>query len=484
MSDLKTLFDSIFTASASLATAPILALGVGLLLLLLCDIVTPLRPARGLAFVGTLVVAAILQARVLFANSAPGLVLDGTFLADPTTALFGLSFLVGSLLAWLYASGYYDEERVLATEHDVLFLAAPAGMILMVGAADLLVFFVGLELLSLPLYALAAFRRSRADSVEAGLKYFLLGAFSSAMFLFGSALLYTAAGSLSLSAIAEHGLASRTALAGIALVTSGVFFKASIFPFHMWVPDVYQGSPTPVTALMATGTKAAIFGFLVVQLMPLLPPSAAPMIAVLAIVTMFLGNFGALVQSNVKRMLAYSGVAHAGTLLLVVPGFLAGADPAAASRAALFYLIAYLFTGTGAFGLLALLEADGERFTSLDSLKGLAKRRPAIAAAMTLFLLSLGGIPATGGFLGKWFVFSVLVEAGWTGTAILGVLFSVVALGYYLRVIVAMYMEEALEGEAAPTTNRTGATAATAVCVVGVLATGLLPALLLGPLGS
>jgi NADH-quinone oxidoreductase subunit N len=481
--DLQQLFQPLTDPNASVACAPILALGVGVLLFLLCDMIDALRPARALAFVGTLVVALFYELRILGMEEVPGAVLDGTLVANRTTALFGCLFLLGTLLAWTYSLGYYRQSKPFKPEHDALMLTAPAGMMLMVGANDLIVFFIGLELLSLPLYALAAFRRARAASVEAGLKYFLLGAFSSAVLLYGSALLYTSAGTVSLPGLVAADLDSRLALAGLALVAASLFFKVSVFPFHLWVPDVYQGSPTPVTALMATGTKAAAFGFLVVQVMPLLPAQGAAIVAVLALVTMALGNLGALVQEDLKRMLAYSGIAHAGTLLLVLAGGMAGADGASASRAVLYYMGAYLFTATGAFGLIGLLEADGERFTRLASLRGLARSRPGVAAALSLFMLSLGGIPATGGFLGKWFAFSVLVEADMIGTAILGALLSVVALGYYLRVIVVLYMQPADEGQAAPTTTRFAtAGLATLVCAVFVLLTGLLPGLFLGPL--
>jgi NADH-quinone oxidoreductase subunit N len=289
--------------------------------------------------------------------------------------------------------------------------------------------------------------------------------------------LYVAAGSLDLGELAaavEAGL-SPLGYAGVALIAASLFFKLSIFPLHLWVPDVYQGSPTPVTVLMATGTKAAAVAFLL-QFSALLPPGSATLVGTLAVLTMAAGNLGALVQGDVKRMLAYSGVAHAGTVLLAVAAARAdGALGEAATRAALYYMAAYVFTAGGAFGVLSWLEADGEHFTRLDNLKGLAGRRPALAAALALFLLSLGGIPATGGFLGKWFVFAAAVNAGLVTLAVLGVLLSVVALGYYLRVIVAMYMEPAPEGVAPPTAQRDTATFATAFCAAMVVLLGVLP---------
>lgn len=481
--NLEQLYAGIFTEAASIATAPLLALGVGILLFLLCDIVGPLRSAKKFAFLATIGVALATQVRILMMDQAPGAVLDGTFSATPATAMLGCVFLMGALLAWAYGQGYYIESAPFKAEHDALILSSTAGMLLMVGATDWIVFFVGLELLSIPLYALAAFKRSNRASVEAGVKYFLLGAFSSGLFLYGASLYYVSTGSLSLGALAGEAATAPMTLAGLALISASLFFKVSVFPFHMWVPDVYQGSPTPVTALMATGTKAAAFGFLVIQLMPILPASAASQVGVLALITMALGNLGALVQPDLKRMLSYSGIAHAGALLLIVAGGLASGDTEGPTQAVVFYMVAYLFSAMGAFGILSLLEADGSQFTKLKSLRGLSQSRPALAAALALFMLSLGGIPATGGFLGKYFAFMVLVQADMIGIAMLGALMSVIALGYYLRVIVALYMQSADEGQEAPTTTRPlSAGLATVICAVFVLLTGLLPGLFLGPL--
>ncbi len=476
-------FDALLEPAARSATAPLLSLAVGVVLLLICEVLDVLRPARAIAFCGSILAALVFELRLLSLDDPPNAVLYGTYVASRTTALFGVLFLLGTLLAWIYSVGYYTTSKTFKGEHDALMLSAPIGMMLMVGAGDLIVFFVGLELLSIPLYALAAFLRSRAESVEAGLKYFLLGSFSTALFLFGGALLYFAGGTLSipdiLGAIGESNLGTL----GIALVAASLFFKASVFPFHIWVPDVYQGSPTPVTALMATGTKAAAFGFILTQATPLFPERAAFFVAILALITMALGNLGALVQEDLKRMLAYSGIAHAGTVLLVVAAQMAGADEPSTLRAALYYLGAYLFTAMGAFGLIALLEADGTRFTRIEALRGLARSRPFAASAMTLFLLSLGGIPATGGFLGKWFVFATLVRAEMIAVAVLGALLSVVALAYYLRVVVVMWMQPAPEDQALPTTTRPlTAGLATLACGILVLATGLFPSLFLAPL--
>ena len=470
------------------ATASIFAIGVGVLLLLLCDIISAAKALKAPVFIATILIALGFQLRILGMEAVPGIVLDGTFVANRMTALWGVLFCLGTLFTYVYSIGYYDARDLpFKAEHDALLLSAPAGMMLMVGAGDLIVFFVGLELLSIPLYALAAFQRSRARSVEAGLKYFLLGSFSSALFLYGAALLYAATGTVAVvgeNSLISHALAGDLGgimgVAGSGLVASSLFFKISAFPFHLWAPDVYEGSPTPVTALMATGTKAAALGVLV-NLTHLFPASAAQSIAWLALITMAIGNLCALVQTNLKRMLAYSGIAHAGTVLLIIAGGLAGAQEETAQRAALFYMGAYLFTAMGAFGILSVLEADGQRYLTLDGLRGLARSRPGLAAALTLFMLSLGGIPATGGFLGKWLVFSTLVEAKLYGIAVLGALLSVVALGYYLRILVTLYMQPQDESIAPPMAARPlTAGAATVACAVGVLAMGILPGWFLG----
>ena len=476
------LLNTLFDRAAMTALGPMLALSIGALLLLLCGIVTVPAIVRCVVVVATLAVSAAMQVRMLMASEMPGAVLDGTFVADRATAVWGLIFVAVTALAWAYSRHYYAEDKPFQNEHDVLMLVTAVGMSLMAGAQDLIVFFIGLELLSIPLYALAAFRRNRTTSVEAGLKYFLLGAFAAAFFLYGAALLYTSTGTLSIAKLSQAPLASRLAesplaLVGMALIVASLFFKVSVFPFHIWVPDVYEGSPTPVTGLMATGTKAAAFAF-VLNAVVLLPHASAPSVAWIAVLTMAAGNFGALAQTDFKRMLAYSGVAHAGTLLLAVAGAVAGDSQAhGALQASLFYMAAYVATAGGAFGLIALLEQEGEHMTSVDSLRGLGRRRPYVASALTLFMLSLGGIPATGGFLGKYLVFAVAVRAHMVPMAVLGVLLSVIALGYYLRIIVAMWMQPPLADAPQPSTHAlvVPAAIATTVCAVLVLALGVLP---------
>ena len=474
--------------------APLFCITAGIVLALLAEIIPGLRPARPVAFLGCLVCAFFCEWRILVDEevlTAGGTIFQGTFSADATSAVWGMLFCLSAAIAWAYSQRYYVLEAPHKPAHDVLMLCSTLGMMLMAGSQDLLTFFVGLELLSVPLYALAAFRRVRTDSVEAGLRYFLLGAFAAGLFLYGTALLYTATGTVSLAGLAAAELGTPMPLVGLALISAALFFKVSVFPFHFWVPDVYQGSPTPVTTFLATGTKAAGFAFLL-NVTLLLPTSALTSIAVIAVVTMAIGNLGALVQSDLKRLLGYSAVAHAGTLLLIVAAILASTPPAGEPvtaalltpggpmTAALYYMAAYVFTAGGAFGILAWLEADGEHFTKLDAIRGLGQRRPGMAAALSVFMLSLGGFPATGGFLGKYFVFSSTLRADLVGISVVGILLSVVALGYYLRVVLNMWMQPEPEGQAPPQARRPAASLATGVCVVMVLILGLAPGWFLG----
>lgn len=464
----------------------LIAVALGIVLLLLAEILPGAGKLRPVIFVATLVIAFLGEVQLL--DAPVGAVLDGSFMATKSTAAWGMVFLCATAIAWVFGRGYYSLEKPFQGEHDVLMLSSLLGMLLMAGSGDLLSFFIGLELLSVPLYALCGFRRARNSSVESGLKYFLLGAFGSALFLYGAALVYAGTGTISLTALAATGASDSLSLIGLALIAAALLFKAGVFPFHFWIPDVYQGAPTPVTTFMAIGTKAAAFAFLL-NIAFLLPAGAASSLSIIALVTIAVGNLGALVSRDLKRMLALSGVAHAGILLLVVVSYLSsdGLDPAEklrlAQEAAIYYMAAYVFSAGGAFGLLALLESKGDEPTTLDSIKGLGARRPGIAAAMAVFMLSLGGIPATGGFLGKYFVFSTLVvQADMVGVALIAILLSVIALGYYLRVIIAMWMEPETDDAAQLSEPKRFGGAAAAVCVAMVLLLGMLPQLFLGML--
>jgi NADH-quinone oxidoreductase subunit N len=339
---------------------------------------------------------------------------------------------------------------------------------------------VALEIMSIALYGLAGIQRSRMDSQESALKYFITGAFSSAFFLYGIALIYGVTGSTSLSKIARS-LAtlgpdsSALAVLGTGFLIVGFGFKIAAVPFHMWAPDVYEGAPTTVTAFMSAGVKAAAFGALLrvfAQGLGSLAPQWKPLLAVLAVVTIVGGNLGALAQTNVKRMLAYSSVAHAGYLLTAIV-----AAPAVATEAILFYLVAYAAVNLGGFGAFAALAHEGREPLSLSDVAGLGERRPALAAALTVFLISLTGVPVSAGFVGKFYLFNAAVSSGSVGItlAIVGGLMSAVSAFYYLRVVVAMYMREPLAddtwGRITP-----GSALAIAISLLVVLGLGVYPA--------
>ena len=403
--------------------------------------------------------------------------LGGALAADGLSGAFSVLLIVAAMLSVLVAMDYLRREGLDHAEYYVLILFATVGALSMAAAADLIVIFIGLEVLSISLYVLSAFARADAASREAGLKYLLLGAFASAFLLYGIAMLYGATGT---TRLAEMGLSLRLAgsvtdpllWAGIGLLAVGLGFKLALVPFHAWAPDVYQGAPTSVTAFMSVTSKVAAFAALVrvllVVLGPVLPLTST-ILAVLAVLSMTVGNVLALVQEDAKRLLAYSSIAQAGYVLVAV---VAGSELGAS--AVLFYLLGYTFTNLGAFAVLIAWGRQGESRIPLTDLAGLGFRQPWMAAALTFFLLSLTGIPLTAGFVGKLHLFGAAVEAGWVWLAIVAVLNSVVSAFYYLHVVVVMYMREpALPAKA----ERPGwaLSLALGVCVVGVLALGLVP---------
>jgi NADH-quinone oxidoreductase subunit N len=349
----------------------------------------------------------------------------------------------------LLSLGYLERERLLAPEYYSLVLFAAAGMMFLAGAEDLIVLFLGLEVMSISVYVLAGFNRASIFSAEAALKYFLIGAFASAFLLYGIALLWGATGSTSLAAIGQRlagpGLPLLARL-GLALLLIGMGFKIAAVPFHMWAPDVYDGSPTPITGFMATGVKAAAFLALARVLaegFPHVTASWQPAIAGLAIASMVLGNLVALAQRSLKRMLAYSSIAHAGYLLAALwPGTQLGLS------ATLIYLAAYVLTSLAAFGILAVLGRDGERDVSLDSIAGLARQRPWLAFGLSICMLSLLGFPGTFGFVGKWAILAGLVQQQQLALSVVLVVTTLLSAGYYLPVVMAAYMREPLAVDA------------------------------------
>jgi NADH-quinone oxidoreductase subunit N len=390
----------------------------------------------------------------------------------------GLLVLGCAVAAVLLSIPYLEREGMVAPEYYPLILFATAGMQAMVGAADLVVFFLGLETMSVAVYVLAGYDRRSAFSAEAALKYFLVGAFASAFLLYGIALLYGAAGSTNLAFIgAQFAVGRLTLMAGIglALLLVGFGFKVSAVPFHMWAPDVYDGAPTPVTTFMATAVKGAAFlalGRVLYVAFPSVAESWRPAVATLAILTMVVGNLVALAQRSLKRMLAYSAVAHAGYLLVAVDAF-SGSAPGAIW----FYLLAYGVTTIASFGFLALLGRDGERDVTLDQIAGLAAERPWMAFGLAVTMLSLLGFPGTVGFIGKWNILMTSVGIGDHVLPVILVLTSVVSAGYYLPVIMAMYMRPAPPAGDYRALRAGWVTGGVlTACVLIILALGIVPA--------
>jgi NADH-quinone oxidoreductase subunit N len=406
-------------------------------------------------------------------------VLAGSVAVDRFGVVVRLVLLGVAALALVYGFHYFERSGEARAELYPLLLFATAGMTLIAVAADLIVVFLALEVLSLSLYVLTGFS-ARLGSVEGAMKYFLLGAFSSAFFLFGVALAYGATGSTGLAGIARA-LSGRTdglalALAAMGFLAVGFAFKVSAVPFHMWTPDVYQGAPTAVTAFMSAATKVAAFAALMRVFNVALQPLSwdwRPIVWALAAVSVVVGSVLAIAQTDVKRLLAYSSVAHAGFVLtgLVATG-------ATGISAALYYLVAYALTIVGAFGTVMLVSSRGERNTSLSSYAGLGRRSPALAGLLTIFLLSLTGIPPTAGFVAKVAVFRAAVEAGAWPLVLIGVVASVVAAFFYLRVIVLMFMQEP-EGEA-ETDETLLPRLAVGVPAAAVLVLGVFPGLVVG----
>ena len=456
--------------------APAAVLAVTGFILMLLDLVPPRHRREHMAFVGLAGVAVALVATVLlWSSDAKGF--QGMVVLD-NFALF-LTLVIGYAtgLVLLLSIDYVQRRGMESGEFYILVLFAATGMVIMAGANDLIVVFLGLETMSLALYVLAGIFRTRMEAGEASMKYFLLGAFASGFFLYGIALIYGATGSTNLNrigaAVATGAGRDPLLLIGFGLLLVGFGFKISAVPFHMWTADVYEGAPTSVTAFIATGSKAAAFAALVRVLLEALRPLQGEwswLFWGLAVLSMTLGNVVAIAQQNLKRMLAYSSIAHVGYMLV---GIVAGGS--LGNGAVLFYLLVYTFTTAGAFGLILLLERGGEEAVSVGDTAGLAARHPLAALVLSVFLLSLVGIPPTAGFVGKFYLFGAAVRSGYVWLAVLGVLNSAVAAYYYLRVIVTMYM---LPPEGTPTVVAPSFAGALALLVAlwGVIQLGIMPA--------
>jgi len=459
--------------------APLLTVVVWAAALLLVDVFA--IPEGNKKLTGYLAIVGLLVAGLVGLPlwDVSGSTFSGMLVLDRYSLSLTWIFLIVGAMACAMALDYLPRHGIEQGEFYPLIMFAVAGMILLAQGTDLIVLFLGIEALSITLYILTGFAYPRLSSEEAAMKYLVLGAFAAGFFVYGIALIYGATGTTNLAGIAEH-LGRQTLvaadqtllLAGAGLVLVAFSFKIALVPFHMWTPDVYEGSPTPVAAFMSVGTKGAAFAALLRIVAYALVDVRGywlPVLAVLAALTMVVGNLGALGQMNVKRMLAYSSIGHAGYILMGIM-----VAPERGTEAFLFYLLAYALTNLGAFGVLIALEQRGEAAWSLDDFNGLFQRRPMLAVAMALFMLSLAGVPPTAGFWGKFFIFTAAYEGGLGWLAVVGVISSAIAAFFYLRIVAKMFMQ-APTRELRPELGR-GLSADIIIAGVATVVIGLIPA--------
>jgi NADH-quinone oxidoreductase subunit N len=462
--------------------APELILTITAFAVIMWELVTRTRshlPSAGLASIGAIMalVVTISTSQMNVSTFGDAIVLDPFASFFKVIFLFGLILSITLSLKQISDSGSKDH-----AEYYALMLFATVGMMVMATGRELITIFLGLELLSMSLYILAGFFRHDKLSNEASLKYFVLGSFATAILLFGMSYIYGVTGSTHLQVIGEtlrahpEALSDKALLVGLFMVLVGFGFKISVVPFHQWTPDVYQGAPTPVTAFMSAGPKAAGLAALIRVLMEAMPQMGQQweiLVAVLAILTMTVGNLSALAQTNIKRMLAYSSIAHVGYILIGLVASVGGRADRALS-AIMFYLLAYTFMNMGAFGILIFLRREGMPNENIDDFSGLSRRSPGAALAMMIFLFSLAGIPPTAGFAAKLTIFYAAIQGGYYWLAIIGILNSAVAAYYYLRVVIVMYMKEP-EGELPSATTSPLLWAGIALALAGTILLGILP---------
>jgi len=454
---------------------PEIVLTTGSLIVLIADVMLP-RGNRVLPWLTVGVLAATGAALVPFAGVRVEIA-NGLLAVDQFAFFFKVLFLIAAAMTVMMSVRYLEIEGASPGEYYFLILCSTLGMMIMAGGLDLITMFIGLETMAISFYILAGFIKPNQRSNEAAVKYFLLGAFSLGILLYGMSLMYGLSGTTNLRAMATLFMGQERdprLMLAVILVVAGMGFKIAAVPFHMWAPDVYEGAPTPVTAFLSVGSKAASFAMLLRIFLVGLPTMDADwrvLFEALAIVTMTIGNLAALTQSNLKRMLAYSSIAHAGYLLIgVVAGSTRGVT------AMLIYLMVYSFMQLGAFAVIVMLRRRDMIGDELKDLSGLSARHPLAAFAMLVFMLSLGGIPPTAGFMGKLWLFGAAVEAGYVGLAVIGVLNSAVSLYYYIRIVVFMYLKKDVTGSEPTASPALAVTLAIAVAVT--IAMGVYPRLL------
>jgi NADH-quinone oxidoreductase subunit N len=469
-----------FTAEIAKLLMPLFILVGGACVLLAWAAVSE-KSARVQAWFAGLVHAGALWSIASLWNAEGWPILNGMLIVDRFALFFAGICVLSSLATVVVSSGYMQRFNIHRGEYYALLLLATAGMFVLVTAYDLMSVFLGIELMSLAIYVIVGFRRRDLLANEAAMKYFLLGAFAIAFFLYGMSIVYGLCGTMNFKGIVVEATARELTkqppfLFAIALLLVGFVFKVSAVPFHMWVPDVYQGAASPVTGYMAGAVKAASFAaFLRLFYMSFMPARAQwiDIVVVLAVATMTLGNVVALVQRNVKRMLAYSSIAHAGYILIGMSAL--GIDNTKAASGVMFYLVVYAFMTMGAFALISALEnREDSRGLELEDFSGLGLRRPWLGFTMALFMFAMAGIPPTAGFFGKYYIFSAAIDRGLTWLAVVGVLNSALSLYYYLRVVVYMYMRKP-KGDPAPVFDDWGVRVVLLVSVVATIWLGLGP---------
>ncbi|HJU27964.1 MAG TPA: NADH-quinone oxidoreductase subunit N [Candidatus Binataceae bacterium] len=455
---------------------PLLAVALGAIVVMLVGVKVDDEDSAGLGFIALIaLLAAFILTLFTFGQNVTAF--NGSLVIDNFAAFFELLIEVAAALTVAMSLEYAADAGLGGAEYYALVLFGVFGMMLLAAAGDLIAIFLGFETMSIAVYALAGFVRRDPKSNEAALKYFLLGAFSTGFLLYGIALVYGAMGTIRLEPIrAALGAgigAEPLLLPGLGLILIGFGFKVAAVPFHMWTPDAYEGAPTPITGFMAVGVKVAAFaGFMRIFMASFGPISAQWSIVlwVIAAITMTAGNVIALVQNNIKRMLAYSAIAHAGYILV---GMAAAGGQAGA--AILYYLLGYAFTNLGAFAIVIAVEQGGQAREDISSFRGLARRHPGLAAAMALFLLSLVGVPPLAGFVGKFYVFSAALNEGLVTLVIIAAINSVISAYYYIRVIVAMYMQESGARQSEPLSLHPGLLISISAAALAVIAIGVYP---------
>jgi NADH-quinone oxidoreductase subunit N len=443
----------------------------GMLVMVLDPLMDERRSQRTLGAIALIGSLAALGA-ILFQSQYPGLGFWNMVRVDSFSIFFHFLVAAVTVVVVLTSFEYMQVQGIRAGEYYALILFGAVGMSLMSSAVELVLIFIALEISSISTYILAGFRRRAAISSESSVKYFLLGSFATAFFLYGVALMFGATGSTSITVIGtalRSGNIPVLAYVGVALMFVGLGFKVAAAPFHVWTPDVYEGAPAPVVGFMSTAPKAAVFAVLLRIMFEADAPGRLWLIWVAAALSMTIGNLGALVQDNVKRLLAYSSIAHAGYLLVAY-----AALPNNGIPAAMFYAASYAAMNVGAFAVISHIGGEGERYVTLEDYEGLGRRNPLLAAILTIFLLSLIGIPITGGFFAKFYVFSAALQANLVGLVIIGVLNSAVGSYYYLRLIVVMYMREARE-EIPVSPIPVGLATALAISLATTIYLGVLP---------